>query len=159
MSGRRFHVKGSVRLNGKAGGNGRSDCAVPSIDRQTGFEFLYTPSEPVEKASDSPLPAHSMASRKTNVEARDAALLNLSLELAVPLRIEMLRKHPIGHILNQRRLEELADDVACYGDLVMFRKEKGQTAEHFNRLAEGLARLAFVSGGVTFNGVHFEANP
>jgi hypothetical protein len=27
----------------------------------------------------------------------------------------------------------------------------------FNKLAEALARLAFAQGGVTFNGVHYEA--
>jgi len=50
--------------------------------------------------------------------------------------------------------------VAGQGDLVLYRsKRPGVTAEAFNRLAEGLACLAFQPGGVTAFGLHFEVAP
>lgn len=83
-------------------------------------------------------------------------LLPTALAAAVPLWIERLRHTSFED--RQARAHEAADVVASKGDIIQFKGEKpGQTAEAFNRLAEGLACLAYSPGGVKFMGLHFEA--
>jgi hypothetical protein len=73
-------------------------------------------------------------------------LLKLALEIAVPLWMERLCYLPF-------------DVVAHQGDIIQFRgKKKGETAAAFNKLAEGLACLAFAPGGVKFLNCHWEAH-
>jgi len=82
-------------------------------------------------------------------------LLQLTLSLAVPLWIDEVRAWSI-----ERRLERVkicGQVVAERGDIIQFKsKKKNETAEAFNRLAEGLAIMAFRPGGVTFMDLHFE---
>jgi hypothetical protein len=86
------------------------------------------------------------------------ALLAATLEVAVPMWIEQMRSWPPERV--QARAKELAPVIASTADNVLFRgKKRGQTAEAFNRLAEGVACLAFAPGGVKIFGLHFEANP
>ncbi len=83
-------------------------------------------------------------------------LLKTTLSVAVPLWIGRLRSKPMGYILE--RAQACGQEIAEHGDLILFRsKKKGQTAEAFNRLAEGLACMSFVPGGVMFLGVRWEA--
>ena len=158
MSGRRFHAKGSRRLNGQAGGNGRSNRLRPFIDPQTQFEFLLQ-AQPKEKAPE-PAWRDGREPPPPHVPPADfnSELLDVALQAAVPLRIRELRKQPLSSVLNQKRLKELGDVIAYRGDNIMFGSKKaGQAEDAFNKLAEALARLAFAQGGVTFNGVHYEA--
>lgn len=86
----------------------------------------------------------------------DVELLKMTLELAVPLWIEQLRPQPWSHL--RRRAEVCAQTVAEKGDVLQFgggKKQKGATAEAFNRLAEGLAIMSFSPGGVRAFGLHF----
>jgi len=84
-------------------------------------------------------------------------LLRIALQAAVPLRIDQLRTKHISVILDETTCRELGDDIATYGDIVMYKSEKrGETAKHFNQLVEAIARLAYNPGGVTFDGVHYE---
>jgi hypothetical protein len=70
--------------------------------------------------------------------------------------IDRLRGYPES--LRLERAQECGQVVAEKGDIIQFRsKKKGETAEAFNRLAEGIAALAFAPGGVTFLGDHWEA--
>lgn len=89
-------------------------------------------------------------------ESNEWGLMKIVLSVAVPLRIEELRHKPVEEILDpeqlnsiQRTLDEAREDV-LYGG-------KG-CAEGFNAVADGLARLAFMPGGVTVLGMHFDAS-
>jgi hypothetical protein len=88
------------------------------------------------------------------------AKLNEALKQNVPLLIAAFRaRYAPAEILNSARLQELAEDIGTYGDVLMFgsKKRPEAQAEHFGRLCETIARLAFLRGGVTFYGVHYEA--
>lgn len=86
-----------------------------------------------------------------------ASLLRATLEVAVPLWIESVRKLPPE--VRIERGHELADVIAEKGDVIQFRgKKKGESARAFNALAESLAIMSFVPGGVRFMGLHFEAH-
>jgi hypothetical protein len=85
-----------------------------------------------------------------------SVVLRLALEAAVPLWIERLRGLSWEEI--QERARVCAQVVAAKGDVIQFRgSRRGETAEAFNRLAEGLACAAFAPGGVRFMGLHFDA--
>lgn len=89
----------------------------------------------------------------TEDEARVHALLAASLSVAVPLWIERARSWDGSK--RAERQAACAQYVAEHGDVILFRAVG--TAQAFNRLAEGLALLAFAPGGVTFAGGHWEA--
>ncbi len=55
---------------------------------------------------------------------------------------------------NERCLNE-----PSFTESMLFKTKPGQSAESFNALAEALAILAFVPGGVDFGQMHFEAPP
>lgn len=83
-------------------------------------------------------------------------LLSSTLQLAVPLWIDQMRRQPWEVI--QERATICSQHIAEHGDLILFRgKKKGESAEAFNRLAEGIACLSFVPGGVKVFGGHWEA--
>lgn len=83
-------------------------------------------------------------------------LLVTTLQLAVPLWIEELRHQSWEHIL--ARAKVCSQVVAEKGDVILFKsKKKGESAEAFNRLAEGIACLSFCPGGVKIWGEHWEA--
>lgn len=85
----------------------------------------------------------------------DEALLNATLSAAVPLRALELRRIPFERLMS--RAPELGQIIAEKGDIIQFKsKKKGETAAAFNALAEALAILSFMPGGVTFFGQHFE---
>ena len=96
-----------------------------------------------------------------SLEGPAAVLLKSTLSAAVPLWILDLQKLPFARVME--RASECGQHVAEHGDDLMFRSSKlankrhGGSAAAFNRLAEGLACLAFCPGGVRFMGLHFEA--
>lgn len=92
----------------------------------------------------------------TNGEDSRMALIQTALSAAVPLWILELQK--LTPAERDERARICGDVVAEKGDIIQFRsKRKGETAAAFNRLAEGIACLAFAPGGVTAFGLHFEA--
>lgn len=83
-------------------------------------------------------------------------LLRLTLEAAVPLWIDQLSRRPWRHVME--RAKACADVVASKGDVILYRsKRRGETADAFNALAEGMACITFARGGVRIFGLHFEA--
>lgn len=91
-----------------------------------------------------------------NTESSTLALLQVSLECAVPLHIIELEKRSRSEI--QTMATEASQAIAEHGDLILYRgKKKGESAKAFNALALGVAILAFAPGGVTIFGLHFEA--
>ena len=89
-------------------------------------------------------------------ESSKLSLLQATLSVAVPLRIAELRHKPLAEILApealsyiQTRLGEAREEVLYGGKYC---------ADGFNALADGLARLAFLPGGVTVLGMHFDAD-
>lgn len=78
------------------------------------------------------------------------------LGAAVPLWITQLRERDWDYVMERARV--CGQHIAEKGDVIQFKsKRKGESAEAFNRLAEGIACLAFARGGVTFLGDHWEA--
>ena len=78
-----------------------------------------------------------------------------ALQAAVPLWIEKLKGEPF-EVISSRALE-CGQHIAEHGDIILFKsKKKGESAEAFNRLAEGVACLAFMPGGIDIFGLHFE---
>lgn len=83
-------------------------------------------------------------------------LLQASLEAAVPLYIAELEAQggPDEHDIAS--CQEIASEIGAHGDALMFRV-KGKTAQLFNKLAFGLAVMAFCPNGVEFLGVRWRA--
>jgi hypothetical protein len=79
------------------------------------------------------------------------------LALAVPLWIEKLRHKSFEDF--EKRREKILKSVCYKGDLLLYgSKKKGETAQLFNDLAEGLAWLALIAkGGVTFGDQSWDA--
>lgn len=79
------------------------------------------------------------------------------LVLAVPQWIEKLRHKSFADFENRR--QAILESVCYKGDLLLYgSKKKGETAQLFNDLAEGLAWLALIAkGGVMFGELHWDA--
>lgn len=79
------------------------------------------------------------------------------LVLAVPQWIERLKHKSFADF--EARREAILESVCYKGDLLLYgSKKKGETAQLFNDLAEGLAWLALIAkGGVTFGDLHWDA--
>lgn len=74
--------------------------------------------------------------------------LAITLELAVPLHIDKLRRCD-----DQQRMaiaQDSADVIAAHGDDLQYGGK--HCAETFNALARGLAAAAYQPGGITFAG-------
>lgn len=87
-------------------------------------------------------------------------LLPISLSAAVPIWIHKVRQN--GRVAWEARMAdksaEWSQALAERGDRLLYRSKKaGETAELFNILAECLAHMAFVPGGVKSFGSHWEA--
>ena len=80
-------------------------------------------------------------------------IMKLTLEAAVPLWQAQLAKRPFDEVI--KRAGVCAEEMGSHGDVLQFGGRGAGDA--FNRLAEGLAALSFSPGGVTFSGLHFEA--
>lgn len=90
-------------------------------------------------------------------ETNEHGLMEHLLVLAVPDWIERLKKKSFADFENRR--EAILESVCYKGDLLLYgSKKKGETAQLFNDLAEGLAWLALIAkGGVTFGDQHWDA--
>jgi len=80
--------------------------------------------------------------------------LKMSISMAVPLWAERLSHRTLDEIFDGNTNGKLSQILAEKGDVLQF-GGKG-CAEAFNALAEGVARLAYVPGGVCFCGLRFE---
>lgn len=100
-----------------------------------------------------------MAPRVKAKEFEPPAALIPMLELAVPLWIDRIRQEAWSEEHRLGRAKVCAQVVAEKGDVLQFgSKTKGEAANVFNRLAEGLACAAYQPGGVKFAGLVFEAS-
>lgn len=83
-------------------------------------------------------------------------LIKIILPGAVALRIIDFKQLPWEQI--QSIATEASQFIGEHGDNILFMgPKKGDTAKAFNELSKGVAALAFVPGGVTLFGMHFEA--
>ena len=116
------------------------------------FDYLNKKDAPPPQE---PQAAHPEPRRDPWEDSPVAPLLKATLACAVPLWIDQIKRCGWSWEMIKRRAQVCGEEVASKGDIIQF-KSKG-TAEAFNRLAEGLACLAFVPGGVTFLGDRWEA--
>lgn len=80
-------------------------------------------------------------------EEQTRTLIVDTLEVAVPLWISQLREVP-WKLIDARR-EPCMLMIAEHGDDILFKsKRQGDTAKAFNALAEAVAILSFIPGGV-----------
>lgn len=99
------------------------------------------------------------------------ALFQIALSAAVPLRIAELsghgadgRAYAADQLWCGQQLKDgpcpcrgLADIIGVHADLIARREPGAATA--FNAVARGLALCAYLPGGVTFAGMHWQADP
>ena len=88
-------------------------------------------------------------------ESSKLRLLQATLSVAVPLRIAELRDKPMEEILDPEALRSIQHELAEAREEVLYGGSCG--AAGFNALADGLARLAFLPGGIYILGMHFDA--
>lgn len=82
-------------------------------------------------------------------------LLSMTLALAVPGWAERLRRLSWEQLIERAKV--CSQHIAEHGDNLLFRsKKKGESADAFNHLAEGIACLSFASGGLKLWGNHWE---
>jgi len=86
-------------------------------------------------------------------------LLTMTLGAAVPLRImELLRKGGPNQE-DFERITSYQEDLTAHGEDLFFRHETNHaTATRFNQVADAIAVLSFVPGGITAFGMHFDGN-
>jgi len=85
-------------------------------------------------------------------------LLQSTLEASVPFRMLELRQWGGPTELDWQEARDFADVLAFEGDAVLFKgHKKGDTARVMRGLIRALAVMAFVPGGVTAWGLHFDA--
>jgi hypothetical protein len=84
--------------------------------------------------------------------------LAVSLSGAVPLwAMKIRQEHPSDWDYIKARAEACSQVIAEHGDNILFKSKKpGETARAFNALAEAIACLSFLPGGVTVFGQHWE---
>jgi hypothetical protein len=91
------------------------------------------------------------------VTATDGSM-TIHLSMVVPLRIaEIQRDLAQGADLSMHlaRVSSFAQDIAEHGDHLLFPGKR--TKELMVKVADALAVMAFLPGGVTLFGLHFEA--
>jgi hypothetical protein len=88
-------------------------------------------------------------------ESSELSLLQIALSAAVPMRIEELRHKPLSEILDPEALSSIQTRLGEAREDVLFGGKAGRAG--FNAVADAVARLAFLPGGVTVFGMHFAA--
>jgi hypothetical protein len=88
-------------------------------------------------------------------ESSKLSLLQATLSVAVPMRIAELRRRPLSEILDPEALRSIQATLNEAREEVLFGGRAG--AAGFNAVSDGIARLAFLPGGVTVLGMHFDA--
>lgn len=81
-------------------------------------------------------------------------LLKMCLAAAVPLWIAQFRHYP--HAERVAIAKVGAPILAEKGDRLLFGGPKGEPAAVFNAFARSVAASAFLPGGITVMGMHFE---
>lgn len=91
------------------------------------------------------------------IELGDNSLLALSLDAAVPLWVYRYKKLGGPCSVDYERVREFSDVLASRGDVLQFGGgKKGEVAGLFNQLAEALAVMSFLPGGVEIFGRRWE---
>ena len=86
----------------------------------------------------------------------DDHLLRIMLPMAVMLYVRGFESAEPADVF--RHVDGVAERLCTRGDVLLYgSKIKGEAAELFNLLAKAVAALAFVPGGVTVFGTHYEA--
>lgn len=81
--------------------------------------------------------------------------LTMMLDVAVPILVHELKDKSWEYL--QERMKLCGPVLAERGEYLFYQSKKpGETAEAFNRLAEGVAILSFAPGGVDLFGRHWE---
>jgi hypothetical protein len=84
-------------------------------------------------------------------------VLPILLPLAIEMRINEIKAR--GGITERdvTRIQSYIEDLAAHGDDLLYRaKKKGETARYFNQLADAIAVMAFLPGGIKVFGEHYE---
>lgn len=102
-----------------------------------------------------------MAVNHTDNRDIESHPLVICLDAAVPLRIRELAVRGGPTDVDFERVKGYADNIASRADVLMFggSKKKGEIARLFNELADALAVMAFVPGGVSVFGRRYKAVP
>jgi hypothetical protein len=83
--------------------------------------------------------------------------LVLTLELAVPLRIAELQRRGGPLEADWDAARTFGPVLSERGDVLLYGGKQGQAAGLFNSLAEAIAVMAFLPGGITVFDQHWEA--
>lgn len=79
------------------------------------------------------------------------------ISAAVPLHVLEIQRAGGPTDYDYAEVRHFAGELAARGDILQFGGgKKGEAADLANRLARGIAILAWLPGGVTFLGQHFE---
>jgi hypothetical protein len=109
---------------------------------------------PRSAAAAPPAAAPPNARRGENI---DSDLMRLTLELGVPVRALELMHHGGPSRFDFDEARAFADVLAEKGDILQFRGgKKGEAGEIMGGLIRAVAVMAFVPGGVTVFGAHFQ---
>ena len=82
--------------------------------------------------------------------------LPIALSAAVPLRIADLKARGGPSAADLNACKDISRLIAEKGDVLLYGGKSHEAAYVFNRLAQGIAVLAFLPGGVTCFGQHWE---
>jgi hypothetical protein len=86
-------------------------------------------------------------------------LLTISLSAAVPLRIMKLIRDGGPSEADFERIKSYQEDLTTRGSDLYFRNTKNNaTATRFNQVADAIAVMSFLPGGITTFGMHFDGN-
>lgn len=84
--------------------------------------------------------------------------LAIAMSAAVPLQIMRLEEKGGPTDEDMKKAQEVSGKLGERGDVLLFGGgKKGEVADLFNGTAHAIAVLAFVPGGITIFGQHFEA--
>ena len=84
--------------------------------------------------------------------------LAIAMSAAVPLHIMRLKEKGGPTAEDMKKAQATSDKLGERGDVLLYGGgKKGECADLFNQTAAAIAVLAFVPGGVTIFGSHFEA--
>ena len=87
----------------------------------------------------------------------NANLLSDMMQMAVPLWVKAYKDKGGPNAEDMKAAQETSDILGERGEILLCGGGKsGECADQFNRTARAVAVLAFVPGGVTIFGSHFE---
>ena len=99
-----------------------------------------------------------MATTQKDGESMNEFLIKLHLSAFVPLEIRELQQQGGPDEDQLTAASKLSHFIAEKGDAFQFGGKKGEASTYAARLTEALAIMAFIPGGVTAFGLHFEAS-